>query len=108
MKATELRIGNLFIEKYSGQIIKVIGLNEKTITFEGKFKNEWQAEPIPLTEEWFYNFGFIIFNSSNEKGLIVVNKLVNPLKYSIFGREIKYVHELQNWYFLLTGEELTL
>lgn len=63
---------------------------------------------INLTDEWFYDFGFLLFNSLAEKNGVVVNKLLNPLKYSIFGHEIKYVHELQNWYFLLTNEELTL
>jgi len=109
MKATEFRIGNLLnyttaegdvlMNVIDWQDLKWLSENEKSFNFVHK--------PIPLTEEWFYNFGFILFNSSNEKGIFTVNKLVNPLKYSVFGKEIKYVHELQNWYFLITNEELT-
>lgn len=70
---------------------------------------------IKLTEEWFLRYGFIhdkeeeIFNrhdicfsySENYKGY----KLYVQHEYEI-GREIEYVHELQNLYFALKGEEI--
>ena len=105
MKATELRIGNYIDYTTEREIVTMQTTYEYIRLIHNGNKN---FKPIPLTEEWFYNFGFIIFNSSNEKGIFIVNKLLNPLKYSVFGKEIKYVHELQNWYFLMTNEELTL
>lgn len=73
--------------------------------------------PIPLTEEWLERLGFekqmawtwaIEINGGRklvyyvgEKGWSIGNK-----EYS--DHECRYVHELQNLYFVLTGKELTL
>lgn len=123
MKATELRIGN-----YINYGTQVTGITEKTIYVSpvGKYKitsyRNNQIKPIPLTEQWLKDFGF------EEKALRVFYIDINGLKLGIkltsdndgilmiqnFGRfdlglnkEIKYVHQLQNLYFALTGKELT-
>ncbi len=122
MKAEELRIGNLLQDKVSNTLLKVIELTEKdVITYvidRSKFplQKGWGLQPIPLTEEWLlmfgaekiyaslydfegYEFGYFSFT---EDGLIIVfqsQQLCEP---------IKYVHQLQNLYFALTGEELTI
>ena len=123
MKASELRLGNLFIEEHSDKIIEVIGLEKIKITFSGLFLDKWQAKPIPLTEEWLLKFGF-----EKENSLYVIDKdkyhtfsiLVGGISFpfiksndkairenfSFYG--IKYVHQLQNLYFALTGEELII
>jgi hypothetical protein len=64
--------------------------------------------PIPLTEEWLLKFGFRridkytfvrkgIFIHMRKRGFVFSKKLI-----------IENVHELQNLYFALTNEELTM
>jgi hypothetical protein len=112
MQATEFRIGNLvnyttaegdvlqnFID---WQDLKWLSEDEKGFNLVHSF--------IPLTESIFYDLGFLIFALYNQRNLVFVRKTVKngEIIFTIFDREIKYVHELQNWYFLLTGEELIL
>lgn len=115
---TQLRIGNVFKEKYSGQTIKVIELTEKNVTFDGIFTNDWQAESIQLTEEWIVKLGLEksrnIYLPQGEIDICVNAKIVYiggcdlPLDNQYFELRCEYVHELQNLYFALTGQELTL
>lgn len=120
MKASELRINNLV--NYGGVTSEVSRVDKlffyveasETPTFS---KDEGRgAKPIRLTEEWLLKFGFekqmawtykisLIGNKNlvyylGEKGWSIGNK-----NYSDFSCE--YVHQLQNLYFALTGEELT-
>ena len=123
IKANELRIGNLFIEENSNKIIEVIGLDKKTVVFSWKFLYQWQAKPIPLTEEWLLKFGFenvhtdwfykdiaktnsyqFCFNICLSNGKITLDSGFD--ENSII--KLKYVHQLQNLYFALTGAELTV
>jgi hypothetical protein len=117
MKASELRIGNLFIEEHSDKIIEVIGLKKNRITFTGNFYGKWQAKPILLTEEWLLKFGFEKMEN-NWKCLdlhfatISWERLAGLTlsfeKESTYLPHIKYVHQLQNLHFALTGEELII
>jgi len=84
------------------------------------------ANPIDLTEEWFQKFGFdLIDNQYYSKhtqygGLGITMKDHRPMALVVdeskpdgvlrivIGKQIKYVHELQNLYFALTGEELKI
>lgn len=78
-------------------------------------------KPIPLTEEWFLKFGF----DATSRGYIIGEHWVFPLLITrdkfgyimkIFNNDIgtlcsptlEYVHQLQNLYFALTGEELEI
>ena len=89
------------------------------------FKLEY-LNPIPLTEEWLLKFGFTerSFKGYNRKFYKTVNNILFVIpfcisfdsinyyypvdeEYQIF-INLKYVHQLQNLYFSLTGEELTL
>ena len=66
-----------------------------------------ELKPILLTEEWLLKFGFSIFkNMYFIKGMQIwkCNDLFLCNKNGIY---IKYVHQLQNLYFALTGKELT-
>lgn len=109
LQAHELRIGNLFQEQNSKEIIMVTELSQFKISFSGSFKNNWQPEPILLTEEWLLKFGFEYkeetecYHYSN----LIINKLFIMMDIDI-RVYIKYVHQLQNLYFALTGEELKL
>ena len=107
MKATELRIGNYFREKHSKRPIRVIGLELTNITFTGNFFDNWQAEPIPLTEEWLVKFGFY---KVGKKTFYNLDIPVIPIRdyYRCKGKDIEYVHQLQNIFFALTGKELNL
>lgn len=114
MKANELRIGNI-----------VDWPNEGAQTISGGRLYELMrnstllinTKPIPLTEEWLIRFGARPFQS----GFIIdkyphMEYFLWSNAYNIFVwqrcearlRGIEYVHQLQNLYFALTGEELTI
>lgn len=118
MEANELRIGNItdkgtIVSFYERGIHVGFG---KTFEFN-------EVQPIPLTEEWLLKFGF----EKNFENLIeiLINKnqslhfdktdncmsLYIPINhefiYLVF-KHIKYVHQLQNLYFSLTGTELEI
>lgn len=78
-------------------------------------------EPIPLTEEWLLKFSFektlnqyrkpTLLNKIGYNNIpFIILFLDNQYQYDdlIFRTNIEYVHQLQNLYFALTGEELTL
>ena len=114
MKANELRIGNL-IYGYSGRVCAISSINESFI----KIRNDQDTillcdcKPIPLTEDWLVKLGFESnpYQDRYENKVIQVecNKLRGYTELWIDGMpHIKYVHQLQNLYFALTGEELIL
>lgn len=80
-------------------------------------------EPIPLTEEWLKRFGFNSEESKyvwrNDNRHFKLWKRQNKLEgwyFHVTGNladdgfiiVVKWVHQLQNLYFNLTGEELTV
>ena len=117
----ELRIGN-YVEIESVEIPKMDIKTEPymQISSEGisqLSRGIGDCNPIPITEEWLKKFGF-------EKG-----QVTSPIeayawcKFSFFlsirsdgflyewiggNITIKHVHQLQNAYFSLTGEELKI
>ena len=121
MKANELRIGNWV---YSGidskQPIKV-----PPIMIAQLSKNEdkeHNIKPIPITEDWLLRFGFELNNIRVKfwtedrypqwslKVLKIKKNNVGDFMLDGFGffLHIKHIHQLQNLYFALTGEELKL
>lgn len=73
-----------------------------------KYKQLW---PIEITENWLVNLGFEknitdwnIIWTKKEFGLSFEDNKYE-FAYSI-SKEVKYIHELQNLYFAITGEEL--
>ena len=122
MDARELRIGNL-MELPNGEISKVTGFTENgKVWFVREPKHEEcalkinQVKPIPLTEEWLFEFGFIDDFSKDFRVRLIGHRLgdffitekMKLLTSDINSVKIKYVHQLQNLYFALTGEELTI
>ncbi len=109
MKANELRIGNLCDSDGSILTIRAKHILNLEINESG-----WCTKPLILTEEWLVTFGFRkhgIFFSNNTPHQIAFdnNKFwFMGLVLPIGGIELKYVHQLQNLYFALTGEELEL
>jgi hypothetical protein len=117
MKANELRIGNL-VNYNEGGIFKVIGIHEFGIDCEDEIETTYMEyenfKPIPLTEEWLLKFGFeermfgwwsdvLFLRTENRNGYFYDWQKTNQTT----GTYIEYVHQLQNLYFALTGEELT-
>ena len=125
IKANELRIGD-WVYWDDIFVVKVIGYEAlqlpETIQFEkdGIKYQRYQSSftPIPLTEEWLLKFGFEL---QQKDELIIVYSIVKiqvvssitedkEISLILYGDEcishLKYVHQLQNLYFALTGKEL--
>ena len=119
MKVNELRVGNLLL--INEKVTEVFGINKYYIThgnIESPCKHELKYfKPIPLTEEWLVKLGFKKENYfTYDNGLISISlPSEDPLLWRN-GRTYfnswkicdapKYVHNLQNIYFALTGNEL--
>ena len=130
IKENELRIGNLVycpimdgINKNDIYKVKVIfndavkidiGLDAiQQLSLNGIKGSD--VKPIELTEEWLIKFGFEI---EDEYLTLQINDVIDIvwvgyLSLNIEGNivflsqyELKYVHQLQNLYFALTGSEL--
>ena len=123
IKHTELRCGNLVSLKYDGKTMtaKVTSVKEHYIEMDVMSdhyvfsrSNPADVDSVPLSEEWLIRAGFgeshngwykspiaSAFDYIGEKttGIWVVMDMESP--------EIKWVHQLQNLVFALTGEELT-
>ncbi len=124
MEAKDLRIGNLILCKelfddYSYRKVDehIIVVDAVTLRL-GDFENK--LIPIPLTEEWLVSCGFkrdeyslfvkegflfsLEFNQHNPVILSVMDYRSRPNKIT----SLSFVHQLQNLFFALTGEELTI
>ncbi len=123
MKANELRIGNLVCYSEDNTIFKIYAIERDGFSVENQIEATWiecgEFKPIQLTEEWLLKFGFVKSKVSSQfdKEKLTI-QIANELEYHKKGRvyfnswaileeSIKYVHQLQNLYFALTGEELT-
>jgi hypothetical protein len=103
MKSNELRLGNWILDVQDNQI----QVRKTYFVFMASYEI---CKPIPLTEEWLLKLGFIkhvsqsIWYTLNKVDVWFFDgKYVNDIDV-----EIKYVHQLQNLYFALTNEELTM
>lgn len=71
-----------------------------------------EIEPIPLTEEWLVKLGFnaiddhFIIIPESDYSSIVIEKNNNEFNILTIPASLKYVHQLQNLFYCLTGEEL--
>jgi len=135
MKANELRIGNLvnlcFEHRPGWDVASVTDIFRdgtiETDTQELTGKQKYYVEPLPLTEDWLLRAGFTYHNSYNVAGIkqshwvIIGNQFgrleiwsseqTNEIKFNAGFHDyvtVQYVHQLQNLYFALTGEELTI
>jgi hypothetical protein len=132
MEARELRIGNFVY--YANKPMAILQLSadgmqqvETGYGAECGYVGERDLTPIPITEEWLLNFGFEIEIYEHDCKDYKCYKKINEDTFNIFiieesqsdvdywrmldidmKVEIKHVHQLQNLYFALTGEELTL
>jgi len=111
IKSNELRIGNSILQ--DGELVFVTPWRLGLIELDSVV-----YEPIPLTEEWLIKFGFFekyksTSNRWNIGGFELHDcedddgQLQGVFLYD-FRLEVKYVHQLQNLYFALTGKELEI
>jgi hypothetical protein len=131
MKANELRIGNyLFVPGIDREVIvsaifksHYVCEDSDGIRFNESVRINYQ--PIPLTEEWLLKFRFhkkdaewylhpcfelkiIVFNKGEFNGVMFYTRTIHTDFTPIYcTKHINHVHQLQNLYFALTGEELT-
>ena len=123
MKASDLRIGNWVrpskehwtyresVNDFQWDESDWYGLGECTMSLEA-------INPIPLTEEWLLKLVFINFKNESELyqcGFLSIDKDKDEFYYQAIKNHyqerairIDYVHQLQNLYFALTNEELTI
>lgn len=120
MNKKEFRIGNLMQDIYSNIILKVDELTETHIVYyvidRSKYplQKGWQAGPIPLTKEILIKAGFEEYENIYELRIggccFVFYIYSDAIEFYIegIGVDVKYVHQLQNLYFALTGKELEI
>ena len=112
MKANEIRIGNLY--DHFGEIKKV---TPNTILEVWESKREW-CKPITITEEWLLRARFIKSFAVTNFAIQTEDGVLDLVPSEIDGYHvyfddnwictIQYVHQLQNLYFALTNQELTI
>lgn len=117
MNAKEYRLGNLInsneIDINNGTKVNIPVEVDMGILFElqrGNICNRYS--PIPLTEEWFCKFEFskffgqIKYDTDRFWACEYIGKGIWFFKD--LELKIEYVHQLQNVFFIYTGEELTI
>lgn len=138
IEAKSLRIGNLVeihtsntdlnnVTTNKNHTFEVKTISSDMITIEDDntemaILNLGVLHPIPLTEEWLLKMGFDIVYSSNFRLKFdhsehtrcgfdfshTADKSMEGFRFYGHYIGIKYVHDLQNIFYSLTGEELTI
>lgn len=122
MKANELRIGNLVLadlhEEKEILVESICSINNDVFNSTNGEIPFSSLKPIPLTEEWLLKFGFekVRYEKYSHEKLnklrayphVMTNGFGIYLMGSYSFPHIKHVHQLQNLYFALTGEEVTI
>lgn len=125
IEANELRIGNLIKpcnnNYWSEWYLNKVRTTGVRCTIETLLDKDeyWNWEYIPLTEEWLFKFGLLEVKKGKKytvsAGIANLYITENGKKYNyavyekpFFIQKIKYVHQLQNLYFALTGQELQI
>ena len=127
MTASELRIGNwvnIFLNDVDYNTIQI-----KVDDLYYILQKNGIYEPVPLTEEWLTKFGFeyvnkgdndyIVYADPNHNYYLQLDVRKRDNKWIILDNtaneltafamvDIVHVHQLQNLFFALTGEALTL
>jgi hypothetical protein len=103
MEASELRIGNW--------VYDIRG--EQNIQCDLQFMKQAHDRiyPIPLTEDWLVRLGFRLIRECYYKGNFQFYPKLGLwfwFEIAIHPDRLKHVHQLQNLYFALTGEELQI
>jgi len=116
MKAQELRLGNLILPAHDldGKYITVASIEEDCINTYSPEANHYSG--IPLTEEWLLKFGFektlphikgSVLKDEYDKSFVRVSNRLGQFDFH-GATKLDYVHQLQNLFFTLTGQELKI
>jgi len=125
MEAKDLRLGNyIYCFKKHAYGIHTVDTSTFSNVIDDDNRNKQLFKPIPVSKERLLELGFKhddIFANFTKKlehgrilGFDIANKHVfmgqwtNDLFQSVFVAKCDYIHQLQNLYFSLTGEELTI
>lgn len=131
IKANELRLFNyIFRAGHVAEVRAIIGEDNLALIDKqsgiGTYRNDGNCKPIPLTAEWLHKFGITWNNINGSEYYFTTTGLdglrldpptkgeddgwtpMTPDGDGSIGKEIFFVHQLQNLYFALTGEELTI
>jgi hypothetical protein len=130
MEANELRIGNYVFYRDKDTLLEVSNIGVKgfeTINYQGLVYGSCDVNeynPIPITKEWLLKFGFELTSNYPPEGKMFTYKDIKGymldvcIAYQFISvsqnigtvriKNVKYIHQLQNLYFYLTGEELTI
>lgn len=115
MTTNELRIGNLVYDEIEVCKVDAIFNDFVRVLCDNTVINLFEPKTIPITEEWLLKMGFennhssVNFKTFYNNGFDYRIELYSDGKVFFDElREIQYVHQLQNLYFALTGEELTI
>ena len=129
MKASELRLGNLihlngidydqegnkFHDPLGDVVIEVTMIDTMQVSYgERKEADTEDCSGISLTEQWLTKFGWGTDSEPEEYGIYqqsdgsysLIDDYGDGATYYV--GSMKYVHQLQNLYFALTGEELEI
>lgn len=128
MKANELRIGNLILDR-GEKVLRVDWFEREKICMKMVIRGTEvhplteevkHLHPIPLTEEMLLKCGFEnrsigsdFWFECNEiiiggRGKSFYPSVSGESGLEAYGYEIKSLHQLQNLFFILTGQELTV
>ena len=126
IKVNDLRIGNwLYYTHTAKHPMQVIGVRNDWVSLDFAESREDEVNPIPLTEKLlkrlrFKNLGeestrdtrILVFKKNEfyiglDNGFWLLNHSNNSY-YTFALRRLKYVHELQNAYYAMTGKELNI
>ena len=120
MKANDVRLKNLV--KYQGKVYQIAAITEEypylNTTEFGDGVVEWSdLQGVSLTQEMLLNSGFtksfIVTNFAIQIEAGVLDLMPDENKYNVYVDDnwictIEYVHELQNLYFMIAGQELII
>jgi hypothetical protein len=122
IKVKELRIGNLVNFTFYGltEVNSVYSFDYKTVKITNDVSYQIEmVTAIPLTDEWLIKFGFEekykdrLINGFWNGGYCIENNYFNKQLFDFNHQDVnlvsvRYVHQLQNLYFALTGKELSV
>ena len=118
MKPTELRIGNWYMSvKFQTPVqCDLSDLYNLCANSDGAYNDppiDEMFAPIDLNEEWLKKFGFVRTNHIKGESMYEIKHLAvyayeGKYTFEPTATPLKYVHQLQNLYFALTGKELEI
>lgn len=125
MKANEFRITNKVL--WNNEIVPVDEISSTGIFILPENSCDgWHAveysdiQPIPLTEEWLIKFGFIKKEPATKETDIIISYSKNDIRIDIIAEksfiffhyprtiQLNSVHQLQNLWMAICGEELEI